>query len=165
MNVLANKNNSARANFGKDARRSHRVDFRGVGRVAGVGIVARGLSASEKVGSIEIKEKVRTGSGSDRAQNSQRGDRDEASYVLDTALKVLKVLECLEGRAFEPVTIERVMQRSGFNRSFVRTALITLKRAGWAKELIEGHERKFIHGHKAASLAQHYAAKLVSDPR
>lgn len=66
----------------------------------------------------------------------ERGVRDESEYALDTGLRLLKVLEALEGTNFEPVTIERVQQRcgSGFSYDFCRRALITLKLAGFAAQ-------------------------------
>jgi len=69
----------------------------------------------------------------------KRGERDEKDYAMETPLKVLKVLEALEGRAFEPATINRVVQRTGFTQSFCRSALITLKQAGYAKQTFDGY--------------------------
>ncbi len=66
-----------------------------------------------------------------------RTPRDESQYALDTGLRLLKVLEALEGTNFEPVSIERVRQRCGpdFTYDFCRRALITLKLAGFAAEV------------------------------
>lgn len=91
------------------------------------------------------------------------GERDEESYVIDAGLKLLRVLECFEGRNFEPVTINRVLQRcgEGFNRGLVRRLIITAKRAGWVKEIMAGRERQFIPGPKLENLAKGYAAALV----
>ena len=50
----------------------------------------------------------------------------------------MKVFEALEGRSFEPVTIARVEQRTGFTRDFCMRALRTLKVAGYAKETLDG---------------------------
>lgn len=65
-----------------------------------------------------------------------RGTRDESQYALDTGLRMLKVLEALEGTNFEAVSIERVQQRcgAGFTYDFCRRALITLKLAGFAAQ-------------------------------
>jgi len=79
----------------------------------------------------------------------KRGERDEKDYVMETPQKVLKVLEALEGRAFEPATINRVVQRTGFTQSFCRSALITLKQAGYAKQTFDG----YIIGPKLARFA------------
>lgn len=73
-----------------------------------------------------------------KQSTAKRRERDEASYVIDTPLKVLKVLEALEGRAFEPSTITRVQQRTGFTQNFCRRALLTLKQAGYAKQTYDG---------------------------
>ena len=64
----------------------------------------------------------------------ERGTRAESQYALDTGLRMLKVLEALEGTNFEPVSIERVQQRTGFSYDFCRRALITLKLAGFAAQ-------------------------------
>ena len=84
----------------------------------------------------------------------KRGERDEADYVMETPLKVLKVLEALEGRAFEPASINRVVQRTGFTQSFCRSALITLKQAGYAKRTFDG----WIVGPKLAQFASRITA-------
>ena len=84
----------------------------------------------------------------------KRGEREEKEYVMQTPLKVLKVLEALEGRAFEPATINRVAQRTGFSQSFCRAALLTLKEAGYAKRTFEG----FIVGPKLARFASRITA-------
>ena len=94
-----------------------------------------------------------------------RGERDEDSYVIDAGLKLLKVLECLEGRNFEPVTIKLAMERSSFNRDLTRRLIITAKRAGWIKEIMSGKERQFIPGPKLENLAKSYAATLVRSAR
>jgi DNA-binding IclR family transcriptional regulator len=44
-------------------------------------------------------------------------------------------LEALEGTNFEPVTIQRVEQRTHYPYDFCRRALITLKLAGFAAEV------------------------------
>ena len=149
---MANSNTSASADQRTDARRSDQLDAGAVGRVSGVGTVARGLSAEEKVGSVS------TASGSDRIN---RGERDEESYVIDAGLKLLRLLECVEGKNFEPVTIKRLMDRTGFNRSSVRSLVITAKRARWLKEIVAGKERQFIPGPKLDNLAKSYAIALT----
>lgn len=67
-----------------------------------------------------------------------RPKRSEHSYVIDAGLRMLKVLEALKGMNFEPVSIARVVQRSGFSYDFCRRALITLKRGGFATESPDG---------------------------
>jgi hypothetical protein len=136
---LANTDNSRPAHLSGDARRSDQLDAGAVGAVSRVGTKPEGLRPAAK----EEESKVQS------PKPKARAERSEDSYVFETGLKVLKVLECLQGRNFEPVTIERAMQRSGFDRSFTRSALITLKKAGWAKELIDTKERQFVLGAKA----------------
>ncbi len=99
----------------------------------------------------------------EQIENSRAGERDEESYIIEAFAKGLKIFECFEGRNFEPVTIKRAMQRSGYPRSYCRDALITLKKLGWAKEIILGRERAFILGHKFENLARSYSASLLSD--
>lgn len=96
-------------------------------------------------------------------------ERSEDSYVIDAGLKMLRVLECLEGRSFEPVNIKRVAERSGFNRSFCRSALITLKKAQFAKQVLSSSESLWTVGPKIENLARAYSAELLKsqplDPR
>lgn len=67
-----------------------------------------------------------------------REQREQGTYVIDAGLRMLKVLEALRGTNFEPVTIKRVEQRTGYSYDFCRRALITLKLAGFATESKEG---------------------------
>ena len=92
-----------------------------------VGVVAEGLRTGE-AGGKQPRGKPR----------AKRGEREDKEYVMQTPQKVLKVLEALEGRAFEPATINRVVQRTGFTQSFCRSALLTLKEAGYAKRTFDG---------------------------
>jgi hypothetical protein len=117
--ALANTNNSGGAEDRQP--RSAGVDFCGVGRIQSRGIVTEGLRTST----------AKSGKG-------KRGEREEKDYIMQTPLKVLKVLEALEGRAFEPASINRVAQRTGFTQSFCRAALLTLKEAGYAKRTFDG---------------------------
>lgn len=73
-----------------------------------------------------------------RDQNQKRAPRSEADYVIETPLKVLKVLEALEGRAFEPASIKRIAERASLSQDFSRRALLTLKQAGYAKQTLDG---------------------------
>jgi hypothetical protein len=123
--ALANANNPSGAGFGKDARRSARLDGRRVGEVHAMGPVAEGLRPSE-------------GKEGKAAKRARRGERDEKEYVIDVPLRVFKVLEALEGRNFEPASIKRITQRTGFSADFCRRALLTLKAAGYAKQTLDG---------------------------
>lgn len=126
--ALAHKEDSTSAE--NSERRAARLDRRRVDKVPAVGCVSGEL------------------------RTSGRKQRDEASYAMQTPLKVLKVLEALEGRAFEPATIERVVQRTGFTQSFCRAALITLKQSGYAKQTLDG----YIVGPKLARFASRITA-------
>jgi DNA-binding IclR family transcriptional regulator len=64
--------------------------------------------------------------------------REQDAYQLDTLRRGLKVLEALEGTNFEPVSIARIQQRTGYSYDFCRRALITLKLAGFAAETAQG---------------------------
>lgn len=67
-----------------------------------------------------------------------RKQRTDDDYTLDTVLRAAKVLQALEGRNFEPVTIKTVEQRSGQTYAFCRSALLTWKKAGFAAQTAEG---------------------------
>jgi DNA-binding IclR family transcriptional regulator len=64
--------------------------------------------------------------------------RTDQDYAIDAGLRMIKVLEALEGTNFEPVPIKRVMERTGFKYDFCFRALRTLKVAGWATESPDG---------------------------
>jgi DNA-binding IclR family transcriptional regulator len=64
-----------------------------------------------------------------------RNARDEREYELSTLAKGLRVLAALEGTSFEHISIARIQQRTGFTYDFCRSALITLKLAGFAAEV------------------------------
>ncbi|HEX8500768.1 MAG TPA: hypothetical protein VF659_09265 [Pyrinomonadaceae bacterium] len=87
-----------------------------------------------------------------------RGTRDESQYALDTGLRLLKVLEALEGTNFEPISIERVQQRTGFSYDFCRRALITLKLAGFAAE----QNRKWMPGPKIVRFGTNFNALCLA---
>lgn len=61
-----------------------------------------------------------------------RERRADDDYTYQTGLQVLKVLEALEGTNFEPVTVERVQQRTKLSYDVCRRSLFTLKKAGFA---------------------------------
>lgn len=58
--------------------------------------------------------------------------RDDADYEIEALSKGIKVLEALEGTAFEPVKWDRIAQRTGFNRDLVMRTLKTLRLNGYA---------------------------------
>jgi DNA-binding IclR family transcriptional regulator len=63
-----------------------------------------------------------------------RTPRSDQDYAIDAGLRLLKVLEALEGTQFEPVSIQRVAERTGFTYDFCMRALRTLKIAGFATQ-------------------------------
>ncbi len=67
-----------------------------------------------------------------------RSERNDAAYINDSLARGLKVLEALEGTNFEPVTIQRIQQRTGFTYDFCRRALLTLKLQGFAAQTPKG---------------------------
>ena len=144
MNALANKNDS-RATTNSE-RRPASVDFRREDSRPHMGAQPEGLRAVEK----EVK--------GQSPKTQARSERSEESYVIAAFAKGLKIFECFEGRNFEPVTIKMAMQRSGYPRSYCRDALTTLKKLGWAKEILNGKERTFVLGHKFENLARSYAS-------
>ncbi|HZT60979.1 MAG TPA: hypothetical protein VFA21_20410 [Pyrinomonadaceae bacterium] len=64
-----------------------------------------------------------------------RRERDEREYQLKTLAKGLRVLLALEGTNFEPVSVQRVAERTKLEYDFCRSALITLKLGGFAAEV------------------------------
>ncbi|PYS69311.1 MAG: hypothetical protein DMF69_17410 [Acidobacteria bacterium] len=130
---LAHKTNSTATE--NDERRTERVDAGREGSSSPVGEIAKGLRPR-------------------KTAKAKRGEREEKDYVMETPQKVLKVLEALEGRAFEPASINRVVQRTGFTQSFCRSALITLKQAGYAQRTLDG----WIVGPKLARFASRITA-------
>lgn len=64
--------------------------------------------------------------------------RPDSDYEIESASKVLMVLEALEGIGFEPVTLSTIVGRTGFSRDFVFRALKTLQMRGYATRLASG---------------------------
>jgi DNA-binding IclR family transcriptional regulator len=96
------------------------------------------------------------------ADSRKLGERDEESYVIDAGLKLLRLLECVEGRNFEPVTIKRLMQRTGFSRDLTRRLVITAKKGRWLKELVTTKERQFVPGPKMENLARNLMTSMLA---
>lgn len=61
-----------------------------------------------------------------------RKERTDQDYTIDALLKGLQVLEALEGTSFEPVSIQRVQERTRLPYDTCMRALRTLKLAGFA---------------------------------
>jgi DNA-binding IclR family transcriptional regulator len=75
---------------------------------------------------------------SGEAATKKRGERDDQDYAIESFERGLKVLEALQGSAYEAVTVRRVQQRTGFSYDFCFRALKTLKLAGYAVECEAG---------------------------
>lgn len=124
-----------------DTRRSDQLDKGAVGTVSRVGDVPEELRGKQK-----------------------QPRRSEESYINDHAARMLKFIECFQGREFEPVTIARLMQRSGFNRDATMRLVTTAKKCGWAKELPSKKERVFVAGPKLENLARSLSAAMLTRP-
>ena len=61
-----------------------------------------------------------------------RRTRGDVDYQIEALSKGLAVLEALEGSGFEPVPIERIMERCHLPKDFVFRALRTLRLRGYA---------------------------------
>jgi len=127
----------ARANQGSDGRRSDQLDRGTVGTVSRVGDIAEGLRNPNK---------------------KQREDK----YASDPEAKLLRTIECLQGNEWEPVTINRMVSRTGCKRDAVMRRLTRLKKSGWVKELPSGKERLFVAGPKLENLARSLSAALLT---
>lgn len=55
-----------------------------------------------------------------------------SDYEIESVTKALQVLEALEGIAFEPVTMNTIIGRTGLAKDFVFRALKTLEMRGYA---------------------------------
>jgi len=59
-------------------------------------------------------------------------NRDDAAYRVQALEKGVAVIEALEGVAFEPVRIDRIVERCRLPKDTVFRSLRTLRRLGWA---------------------------------
>lgn len=60
------------------------------------------------------------------------------SYEIEALSKGWKVLEALRGKEFEPVTLQRVVKRTGFNTNYCFRALKTFESLGCVKQIEDG---------------------------
>lgn len=58
--------------------------------------------------------------------------RPDSKYQIESVSKALAVLEALEGRNFEPVSVQKIMERTGFNRDTVDRNLKNFRLRGYA---------------------------------
>lgn len=63
----------------------------------------------------------------------KRQKRPDEAYEIEALSKGIKILEALQGTNFKPVSVEIVMQRTGFPRDFCDRALKTLAIHNWVK--------------------------------
>lgn len=80
-----------------------------------------------------------------------RNNRSDAEYEIGGLSKGIKVLEALEGTAFEPVGIRTVIERTDLPRDIVTRALKTLRLLGYA---IETPDKKWTIGKRFVRFAQ-----------
>lgn len=81
--------------------------------------------------------------------------RDDAQYEIESLTKGIKVIEALRGIRWEPVTVQTVMDRTGYPRDVTDRTLKTLRLHGYAV----CEKGKWTAGKRlisiAASLTQH----------
>lgn len=77
--------------------------------------------------------------------------RKDEDYEIESGTKVLAVLEALEGRGFEPVSVATVMERTGFNRDQTDRALKTLRLRGMAAQIAD---KRWTIGRRFVRMAQ-----------
>lgn len=91
--------------------------------------------------------------------------RDAKSYAVEKTVDSVKIIEALQGDAFEPVSIETIIERVGcipgrdgkLKPDAVRRILITLELLGWAAQV----NRKWTIGKSFIRLAQKAAHKQL----
>lgn len=85
------------------------------------------------------------------------GKRSDAAYEIGALSKGLLVLEALEGTSFEPVTLNRIVERSRLPKDTVYRSLRTLRLMGWATNDSRGNwmiGQRFIRLVRAVSEAR-----------
>ena len=85
-----------------------------------------------------------------------RNKRPDEDYEIEAVSKAAAVLEALEGTAFEPVPVQRIIDRTGFKRDFVERALKTWRLRGYAVQNDKGEWMigpRYIRMAKTAALA------------
>lgn len=80
--------------------------------------------------------------------------RPDSEYEIEALSKGLKILEALEGINFEPVSVKKIMERTGFKRHIVEWNLKTFRLNGYAAQNESGQwsvGKRFIRLALAAS--------------
>ncbi len=76
-----------------------------------------------------------------------RAKRTDEEYEIEALSKGLLVLEALEGKEFEPVTVAKIIERTELSRDLVTRSLKTLRLRGYAAQNEDGEwaiARRFI---------------------
>jgi DNA-binding IclR family transcriptional regulator len=82
-----------------------------------------------------------------------RTKRPDEAYEIESVSKAAAVLEALEGTIFEPVPVQRIINRTGFSRDFVERALKTWRLRGYAAQNDRG---EWYMGNRILRLANSY---------
>jgi DNA-binding IclR family transcriptional regulator len=83
-----------------------------------------------------------------------RKNRSDAEYEIGGATKCFKVMEALMGSDADPVTVQTVIERTGFDRNFVDRALKTLSINGYAKRI--ARSKKWILGSRLLKFSDRF---------
>ncbi len=84
-----------------------------------------------------------------------RTKRPDEDYEIESVSKSLAVLEALEGISFEPVPVQRIIDRTGFKRDFVERSLKTYRLRGYA---VQNERGEWSIGPRFVRMAQSAAA-------
>jgi DNA-binding IclR family transcriptional regulator len=85
--------------------------------------------------------------------------RNETDYEIESVSKAVNVLMALEGTSFEPVSIQKIIERTGFSRDFCTRALVTWKIKGFAEQL---PNKKWKVGAKILRFSQRYSEIAIA---
>lgn len=83
-----------------------------------------------------------------------RTKRPDEAYEIAALSKGLVVLEALEGTNFEPVPVQRIIDRTGFKRDFVERALKTYRLRGYA---VQNERGEWSMGNRILRLSNDYS--------
>ncbi len=86
-----------------------------------------------------------------------RTKRPDEAYEIAALSKGLVVLEALEGTNFEPVPVQRIIDRTGLPRDIVDRSLKTLRLRGYA---VQNDRGEWIVGQRFLRLAAVAAQKI-----
>lgn len=83
-----------------------------------------------------------------------REKRPDEAYEIESLTKGLIVLEALEGTVFEPVSVQTVIDRTGFSRDVCDRSLKTLRMKGYAMQTPTG---QWTFGKRILKLSTRYS--------